>query len=156
MAPKPSRWRLQALYASAELCLIGDASSLDALGRALQESLEAPIMVDLLERDPAPYDGCFLSLVVDVSDGPVVIGRNGTELTIHGGREQDPADPLAHIHLERCPTIPAGTTSGLSRCRWSQSSPPKSETRSRSCAFDHVPAALRALLTSEGRKLMRG
>ncbi len=123
--------------------LIGDASSLGALGRTLQQSLETPIVVDLVERDPASYDGCVLSLLVKVSDGPVVIGRDEATLTIHGGQEQiatlgsnlswlatnqDPADPLAHVHLSTCPTIPARTTSGPSRCRWAHSSSPNSET----------------------------
>jgi len=121
--PTPRGWLLQALYTSAELCLIGDTSSLGALGRTLQESLETPIVVDLVEREPAPYDGCRLSLVVEVSDGAVVIGRKETTLTTHGGREQiamlgsnltwlatnqDPADPLAHIHLEHLPDYPDG------------------------------------------------
>jgi len=134
MGPTPRGWLLQALYTSAELCLIGDTSSLGALGRTLQESLETPIVVDLVEREPAPYDGCLLSLVVEVGDGAVVIGRKETTLTIHGGREQiamlgaisrcwprTKTRPILSLisTWSICPTTPTGITSGRSRCRWS-------------------------------------
>jgi hypothetical protein len=123
MAVTPTGWRFQALYGKRELCLIGDAASFDSLGSALQQAPEGPIMVDLVIGEPAPYDGCFRSLLLEVTGGPVVIGRDEAVLRIQGGPEQmatlgsnlswlatneDPADPLAHIHLEHLTDYPDG------------------------------------------------